>query len=71
MNEIIVNYDNITLVLIGIYQKGDDRTYMYPGSDSDFNLCEVLCGGQDIIDMLMTDTIMDLEILAVEQIEQL
>jgi len=71
MKEIYIEYDNIELTLIGNYTKGDANNYSYPGSDSCFDCHQVLCGGQDIIDMLIPDVIMDLEIYAVEKIEEL
>lgn len=70
MREAIIVYDNVELTLKGQYYEGDDRTHMYPGSDSDFNLCEVLCGGQDIIDLLADSVIDDLELEAATSIEE-
>jgi hypothetical protein len=43
---------------------------MYPGSCSDFNLCKVLHGGEDIIDLLADYVIDILELEAVKEIEQ-
>ena len=39
-------------------------------SSSDFNLCEVLHGGEDIIDILSDTVLTDLEIEAIKEIEQ-
>ena len=49
--EVTVEYDNIALVVVGEYEKGQDGSYMYPDFSSDFNCFKVLCGGQDIIDI--------------------
>jgi|TARA_R100001463_G_C3488736_1_gene217751 hypothetical protein len=68
--EITVEYDNIALVVVGEYQKGQDGSYMYPDFSSDFNCFKVLCGGQDIIDILEQEVIDELENQAIEIIEE-
>jgi hypothetical protein len=70
MRQVVVEYDNLELTLIGQFYEGDDCTYMYPASSSDFNLCEVLHGGEDIIDILSDTVLTDLEIEAIKEIEQ-
>ena len=70
MREATVIYDNIELTLVGQFYEGDDRTYMYPGSCSDFNLCKVLHGGEDIIDLLADYVIDNLELEAIKEIEE-
>ena len=42
--EVTVEYDDIVLVLVGDYEKGQDGSYMYPDISSDFNCHQVLCG---------------------------
>ena len=70
MREATIIYDNIELTLVGQFYEGDDMTYMYPGSPSDFNLCKVLHEGEDIIDLL-ADSIKDnLELEAIKEIEE-
>ena len=69
MKEVTLEYDNITLIVVGEYQKGQDGSYMYPDFSSDFNCCKVLCGGQDIIDILEQEVIDELEEQAIEIIE--
>lgn len=67
--EVTVKYDNIVLVVVGEFEKGQDGSYMYPDIDSTFNCYKVLCGGDDIIDILDQRVIDDLEIEAVKTIE--
>ena len=70
MKEVYIEYDNIELILIGSYTKGDERTYSYPGSDSFFDCNQVLCGEQDIINILEQNIIGHLELLARDKIEE-
>ena len=65
--EVTIEYDNIALVVVGEYEKGQDGSYMYPDFSSDF---KVLCGGQDIIDILEQEVIDELENQAIEIIEE-
>lgn len=69
--EVTVEYDDIVLVLVGDYQKGQDGSYMHPDISSDFNCHQVFSGGQDIIDILQQDLIDILEGEAVIAIEEL
>tara|TARA_R110002153_G_scaffold46333_2_gene130737 strand:+ start:6681 stop:6896 length:216 start_codon:yes stop_codon:yes gene_type:complete len=71
MKEIYIEYDNIELTLTGNYTKGDASNYSYPGSDSCFDCHQVLCGGQDIINILEQNIIEDLELLAIDKIEEI
>ena len=68
--EVTVEYDDIVLVLVGDYQKGQDGSYMHPDISSDFNCFKVLCGGQDIIDILQQNIIEELEEEAVKNLEE-
>ena len=71
MKEIYITYEEIELVLIGNYSKGDESSHVYPGSDNCFDCLEVLCGGQDIIDILEEHIIEDIEKLALSKIEEI
>ena len=68
--EVTVEYDNIVLVVVGDYQKGQDGSYMHPNINSDFNCHQVLSGGQDIIDILQQNIIEELEEEAVKNLEE-
>lgn len=68
--EVTVEYDDIVLVLVGDYQKGQDGSYMHPDISSDFNCYQVLSGGQDIIDILQQNIIEELEEEAVKNLEE-
>lgn len=69
--EVTVEYDDIVLVLVGDYQKGQDGSYMHPDISSDFNCHQVFSGGQDIIDILQQNIIEELEEEAVKNLEEL
>jgi len=69
--EVTVEYDNIVLVIVGDYQKGQDGSYEYPSFSSTFDCHQVLSGGQNIIDILEQDLIDILEGQAVITIEEL
>ena len=71
MKEVYIEYDNIELILIGSYTKGDKRTHSYPGSDSCFDCEQVLCGGQEIKNKLEQNIIEHLELLAIDKIEEI
>lgn len=68
--EVTVEYDDIVLVLVGDYQKGQDGSYMHPDISSDFNCHQVFSGGQDIIDILQQNIIEELEGEAVKNLEE-
>tara|TARA_R110002012_G_scaffold282316_1_gene471981 strand:- start:422 stop:643 length:222 start_codon:yes stop_codon:yes gene_type:complete len=68
--EVTVEYDDIVLVLVGDYQKGQDGSYMHPDISSDFNCHQVFSGGQDIIDILQQNIIEELEEEAVKNLEE-
>lgn len=68
--EVTVEYDDIVLVLVGDYQKGQDGSYMHPDISSDFSCHQVFSGGQDIIDILQQNIIEELEEEAVKNLEE-
>lgn len=68
--EVTVEYDDVVLVLVGDYQKGQDGSYMHPDISSDFNCHQVFSGGQDIIDILQQNIIEELEEEAVKNLEE-
>ena len=68
--EVTVEYDNIVLVLVGDYQKGQDGSYEYPSFSSTFDCNQVLSGGQNIIDILEQNIIEELEEEAVKNLEE-
>ena len=46
--EVTVQYDDIVLVVVGEFNKGQNGNYDYPSYSSYFDCHQVLCGGQDI-----------------------
>ena len=69
--EVTVEYDDVVLVVVGDYQKGQDGSFMHPDFSSTFDCHKVLSGGQDIINILQQDLIDILEREAVITIEEL
>ena len=67
--EVTIEYDSIVLVVVGTYTKGQDGDYIHPDTCSTFDCYKVLCCEQDIIDILHTSIIDELEVEAVETLE--
>lgn len=59
--EITLIYNDIELVILGVFNKGQNGSYDYPGYASYFDCYKVLCRGQNIIDILEQNIIEDLE----------
>lgn len=70
MTKATVNYKGIEFELEGIYTEGEERTYDYPGSNSEYELYNALVNGIDILEILVESQIEDLIDLAIEQIEE-
>lgn len=68
-SSVTVNYNGIQFELEGYYSKGEERTFDYPGSGSDFEIWEAYVNGVDLIDILVESQIEDLSNLAIEEIE--
>ena len=71
MTKTTVNYKGIEFELEGIYTEGEERTYEYPGSNSEFEIYNAFVNGIDILEILLESQIEDLTDLAIEQIEEL
>tara|TARA_R100000805_G_C3619649_1_gene122847 strand:+ start:48 stop:266 length:219 start_codon:yes stop_codon:yes gene_type:complete len=69
MDETTIIYDSVTLVLRGHYEAGRHATYLDAPEPRYFEIYEVVCGKQNIIDILDDNVIKELEQLAVEQYE--
>lgn len=67
MEEATVIYDSVTLVLRGKFEAGSTGDYFDAPEPRYFEIHEVICGKQNIIDILDTDVLLELEELAVEQ----
>ena len=67
MEETTVIYDSVTLVLRGYYEAGSRGSYLEAPEPRYFQIHEVICGKQNIIDILDTDVLLELEELAVQQ----
>ncbi len=70
MEEVTLIYDDIELVVVGEFNKAQYGGYEYPSFSSYFDCHKVLCGGQDIIDILEPKVIEDLEEEANQIIEE-
>tara|TARA_R110000822_G_scaffold26339_2_gene79314 strand:+ start:1113 stop:1331 length:219 start_codon:yes stop_codon:yes gene_type:complete len=69
--EVTIIYNDIELIVVGEFNKGQDGSYEYPSFSCYFDCHKVLCGGQDIIDILEQNIIEDLEEEANQIIEAL
>ncbi len=67
MEEATVIYDSVTLVLRGNFESGRHGTYYDAPEPRYFEICEVVCGKQNIIDILDNKVLEELEELALEQ----
>jgi len=67
MNETTIIYDSVTLVLRGHYEAGRDSAYFDAPEPRYFEIQEVVCGKQNIIDILDENILKELEELALEQ----
>ena len=70
MTKTTVDYKGVEIELYGIYTEGEERTYEYLGSNSEFELYNALVNGIDILEILLESQIEDLTDLAIEQIEE-
>lgn len=71
MEEVTLVYNDIELVVVGVFNKAQKGSYDYPSLSSYFDCYKVLCRGQNIIDILETPIIEDLEEEANKIIEDL
>ena len=71
MEEVTLVYNDIELIVVGEFNKGQDGSYEYPSFSCYFDCHKVLCGGQDIINILEQNIIEDLELLAIDKIEEI
>lgn len=70
MKKVTVNYNGIEFELDGYYTKGEEQTYYYPGSGSDYEIYNALVNGVDILEILVESQIEDLIDLAIKEIEE-
>jgi len=66
-----ITYNDITLIVHGYYTQGEDQTHNYIGSPSEFEIYEVYTETNEvnIFDILNFNTIDNIEVLSLEQIE--
>ena len=66
-----VTYNDVILIIHGYYTQEEQQTYYHPGSPSEFQIYEVYTETNmvNIIDILNYNTIDNLELLSLEQIE--
>jgi len=69
MRKVTVNYNGVEIELDGDYTPGEERTYDYPGSGSDYEIYNAIVNGIDILEILVESQIEDLANLAIEKIE--
>lgn len=67
---VTVTYNDIIFEIDGYYEKGENRTHDYPGSNSVYEMEYAYVNGIDILILLSNEQIADLENLAIEQIEE-
>lgn len=71
MRNIAVNYNGVVLEIEGNYYQGEERSFDYPGSGSEFELQYVYAGSEtDIYDILTNKQIEDIEKLCIEQLDK-
>ena len=70
MVETTVVYDTVTLVLRGIFEKGDRGDYFNAPEPRNFRIYEVICDKQNIMDILDCDVLLELEEKALERMEE-
>jgi len=66
---VTVTYNDIEFEIDGYYEKGENRTNDYPGSNSAYEIEYAYVNGIDISILLSNNQIADLENLAIEEIE--
>lgn len=69
MKKVTVDYYGVQFELEGYYTPLEERTYDYPGSDSDYEIYNAFVNGIDILEILVESQIEDLANLAIEEIE--
>lgn len=71
MNSLTVNYNDVLLQVEGNFYQGEERSFDYPGSGSEFELQYVYAGSEtDIYDILTSKQIEDIEKLCIEQLDK-
>lgn len=71
MNSLTVNYNGVALEIEGNFYQGEERSFDYPGSGSEFELQYVFAGSEtDIYDILTNKQIEDIEKLCIEQLDK-
>ena len=71
MNSLTVNYNDVLLQVEGNYYEGEQRSFDYPGSGSEFELQYVYAGSNiDIYDILTSKQIEDIEKLCIQQLDK-
>ena len=71
MNSLTVNYNDVILQVEGNFYQGEERSFDYPGSGSEFELQYVFAGSEtDIYDILTNKQIEDIEKLCIEQLDK-
>lgn len=71
MKSLAVNYNGVVLGIEGNYYEGEERSFDYPGSGSEFELQYVYAGSNiDIYDILTNKQIEDIEKLCLEQLDK-
>ena len=71
MRNIAVNYNGVVLEIEGNYYQGEERSFDYPGSGSEFELQYVYAGSEtDIYDILTNKQIEDIEKLCIQQLDK-
>tara|TARA_R110000744_G_scaffold143565_2_gene255516 strand:- start:6381 stop:6605 length:225 start_codon:yes stop_codon:yes gene_type:complete len=66
-----IEYNEVSLIVVGYYQEGEASNYEHPGSPSEFIIEEVYTetDGSNIFSILNFATLDDIEILCLSNIE--
>lgn len=65
-----ITFKGVELEVIGNYFEGDKETRDYPGSNSYFEVCEILAGDVNIYDLFSWEDIDKIEESVIEKIEE-
>ena len=71
MKSLAVNYNGVVLGIEGNYYEGEERSFDYPGSGSEFEAQHIYAGSNiDIYDILTSNQIEDIEKLCIKQLDK-
>lgn len=63
-----IEYKGVLLEVTGEYSKAEEQTHNMPGSPASFQTFDVFVEGVNIVDLLSEDSLMEIDILVLEEI---